>query len=55
MEKLLTPKQLSEILQVSIETLRRWRKEGMPYKQIGRSVRFNQEEVEKWIEENKGN
>ena len=52
MSELLTNKEMSEHLKVSRMTLNRWRTLGMPFRNIGRSVRFEVEAVEKWIEEN---
>jgi len=49
-KKLLTVKDLSELLGVSRATIYRWRKLGLPSIQVGRGVRFNAEEVEEWIE-----
>lgn len=48
--KLITTDELSEFLQVTNQTIYRWRKEGLPFKQIGRSIRFNLEEVLEWID-----
>ena len=47
-----TTKELMEILKVSRDSVVRWRAEGMPYEKISRTVRFNLENVLKWIEEN---
>lgn len=52
MSELLNNNEMSERLKVSRMTLNRWRKLGMPSRNIGKSVRFNVEEVDKWIEEN---
>lgn len=53
MNKLFTQKELSEYLQVSIMTLWKWRKKGMPYVKAGKNVRYDKEQVMKWLEENK--
>lgn len=52
MKKLLTVKELMEILNVSRDSIYRWRKEkDLPYVVIGKgSVRFDLDEVNKWIE-----
>lgn len=53
MEKLLNIREISEILGVSIEHLRRLRKAGrMPEPlQLGRSLRWAQAVIENWIED----
>ena len=53
MEKLLTTKELVEQLKVNASTIHRWRKEGMPVRKLGTLVRFNYDDVIKWIEEEK--
>ena len=53
MDKLLTFQQLSEKLQLSRSTIDRWRKEGLPYSKLGRSLRFDENEVDEWIKQNK--
>lgn len=52
MSRLITVKELEQLLKVSRDTIYRWRKEqGLPYKVIGKgSVRFDIEAVNKWIE-----
>lgn len=50
---LLTTEDLMLKYKVSRSTIDRWRKEGMPFSKIGRGVRFNEDEVQKWIENNK--
>lgn len=46
----LTVKDLSELFEVDRATIWKWRKEGLPYYQIGGNVRFKRDEVIKWIE-----
>ena len=53
MGKLITSKELQQIYSLSRATIDRWRREGMPFIKIGRGVRFEEEVVQKWIEENK--
>lgn len=49
---LLSKKQLSERLQVSVTTIDRWRKQGLPYKRAGvKLVRFDLSEVNEWLEQ----
>ena len=52
MSQYLTIKELSEMLKVSRFTINNWRDKGLPTIKIGQAVRFNEEEVKKWIEEN---
>lgn len=49
MEQLLTTKQIAEKLQIAEITVYKWREKGMPYKQFGRTVRFDYDEVLEWI------
>lgn len=52
--KLLTTKQLAKHFQVAEITIFRWREQGMPFKRVGataRSIRFEMQEVEKWMEQ----
>jgi excisionase family DNA binding protein len=54
MEKLVTGKELIELLGISESTLIRLRKKGLPYKKVGlRAVRYDYKEVLEWL--NKGN
>ena len=45
----LTSKDLEKKYQISRSTVDNWKKEGLPFIKIGRSVRFDEKEVEKWI------
>ena len=47
----LRSKDLEQKYQVSRATIDNWKKAGMPYLKIGRSVRFDEADVEKWIRE----
>jgi len=42
-------KELAEILHISVVTIDRLRKKGLPCHKIGSKVVFDYEEVEKWI------
>ena len=54
-EQMLTKKELSEILKVTIPTIDRYMKAGMPYLKLSNgSVRFEIEEVKKWAYAKKG-
>lgn len=52
MEVLLNETQLSEMLQVSLACLRRWRLrgEGPEYKKVGPLVRYRHEAVVQWVD-----
>jgi len=47
----LTSKDLEKKYQISRSTVDNWKKEGLPFIKIGRSVRFVEKEVERWINE----
>lgn len=50
-DEFLTKQQLSELLQITVRTIDRLRDEGLPYYKIGKSVRFNKQEVLNWIKD----
>ncbi|MBU5676836.1 helix-turn-helix domain-containing protein [Alkaliphilus sp. MSJ-5] len=47
----ITESELCEWLQITPVTAWRWRKEGMPYIGSRKSIRYNKEEIEKWLKE----
>lgn len=50
MEKLLTPKQLSEALQLSLRTIYDYTHSGyIPHYKLKKGVRFRGSEIERWI------
>ena len=49
----LTTDDIMSIYQIKRGTVKKWRDEGMPCYTIGRGVRFKEDEVEKWVMENK--
>lgn len=51
MDKLIDSKQLQELFKISRTTLHRMEKEGLPYILIGKSKRYNYEEVNVWIDD----
>lgn len=53
MTKLYTVKEIAEYLNIHRETVRVWRINGMPCIKIGRNVRFDINEVNKWLRGNK--
>ena len=50
MQELMTMKEMAEFLKVSQPTLINWRKKGMPYKRVGRGIRFEKEVALAWVE-----
>jgi excisionase family DNA binding protein len=51
--KLLTPKQVTEILGVDEQTLANWRctgRHGLPFVRVGRSVRYCAKSLEQWVQ-----
>lgn len=52
-EELITLNELCQTLKISRSTVDRWRREGLPFKKVGRGVRFDKGEALKWIKENK--
>jgi excisionase family DNA binding protein len=54
-DKMLTKQELAEILKVTVPTIDRYMKDGMPYMKFATGkVRFEIEEVKKWAYEKKG-
>lgn len=52
-DKLLTTEELCQWFKVSRRTITTWRQEkGLPFLKIGKAVRFEKQEVEKWITKN---
>ena len=50
MDKLLTPKQLSELLQVKPSTVYKWAHyRFIPYVKLETSIRFREKRVEEWL------
>lgn len=52
MDEVLTPSQAAKYLQMSVETLRRWRtdRRGPAYFRAGRHVRYRRSALDKWME-----
>lgn len=54
MERLLTPKQVCELLQVDLSTVYLWtHTEFIPHYKLGRSVRFQEMDVLEWLQKRK--
>jgi excisionase family DNA binding protein len=49
MGRIMTTKQLSEKYQVHPGTVYNWRKKGMPVIKQGGVVRFDEEQVDRWL------
>ncbi len=53
MEKLMTAKQVSELIEVRPSTVYQWVHLGLvPYVKIGKCVRFKKDELFRWIDKN---
>jgi len=49
-DKLLTPKHLSEYLQIKVSTVYKWTHYGyVPYIKVGGSIRFNRKQIDTWL------
>jgi len=46
---MITVKELMAIYKISRPTVQKWMKQGMPYYKTDRLVRFDPEEVAKWM------
>lgn len=51
--KFLTIEQVAEMLQVTKMTIYNLQKKGLPFIKLGKNVRFDQEDVIKWVNSNK--
>jgi excisionase family DNA binding protein len=53
MERLMTAKQVSELIEVKPSTVYQWVHLGLiPYVKIGKCVRFKKDELFRWIDKN---
>ncbi len=53
MERLMTAKQVSELIEVRPSTIYQWVHEGLiPYVKLGKCVRFRKSELFRWIDRN---
>lgn len=53
MKVLYTTKELEEIFKVTRHTLIKWREQGMPFVKIGGTIRYDMDEIKKWIDNQK--
>ncbi len=52
MDALLTPQQIADLLGVKVSTIYQWTHQGfIPHAKIGKFVRFNMPEIEKWVQQ----
>lgn len=51
-DRVITKEELATFLKVTQRTIDRLRKEGMPFFKVGTNIRFDKEEVIKWLKEN---
>lgn len=51
MAEWITEEELCKWLKIKRMTAYRWRKEGLPHIGTRKSIRYNKEQVEKWLEE----
>lgn len=50
MKKLLTSKEMADILRIKINTLYVWTsKKKIPYQKMGHGIMFDEEEIERWL------
>src|SRR5687768_11669834 len=49
LQNLLSPKELERVMGVSRTTLWRLREHGLPFVRVGRQLRFDPREVERWL------
>lgn len=47
--KFLTVEQVAEMLQVKRTTIYNLKKKGLPFIKIGKNIRFDQDDVVKWV------
>jgi excisionase family DNA binding protein len=53
MEKLMTARQVAELLEVNLSTIYHWVHIGLiPYVKLGKCVRFKKSELFRWIDKN---
>jgi excisionase family DNA binding protein len=53
MERLMTAKQVSELIEVNPSTVYHWVSEGfIPYVKLGKCIRFKKSELLRWIDKN---
>ena len=53
MVKMLSPEQVSNMLEVKVSTIYQWTHQRfIPHIKLGRFVRFREDEIESWLAEN---
>ena len=55
MRQYVTENELSNITGIAVQTLRNWRHErrGFPYVKVGRSIRYELDEIDEYMQERK--
>lgn len=54
MLSLLTPEEISKILNVKLSTIYKWTHMGtIPFIKIGKLIRFREEDIKEWVEKKK--
>lgn len=51
MNRKMTVKDLAEHYQVTRQTIHNWLQHGLPHVKVGRVLRFDIEEVDRWVQE----
>ena len=50
MEKLLTPEEISRVLNVRLSTIYKWTHMGsIPYIKVGKFIRFKEKDIKEWV------
>jgi len=56
MVKILNPKEVSQLLQVKLSTIYQWtHQDYIPHYKVGRFVRFDEDEIVKWLRKSQCN
>lgn len=51
-EDILTKEDLAKLLKVTVRTIDRLRKEGLPFLKVGNQIRFDKSDVINWLKKN---
>jgi predicted site-specific integrase-resolvase len=55
MGEYITENQLCEWLKISKSTAIRWRKEGMPFTKVSKTIRYDKDKVQIWLDKKSQN
>lgn len=50
--RLVSQTELSKVVGVSVDKIRDWREQGLPFLRVGRDVFFHEQELVEWMLEN---